>query len=195
MLDKALTWLYCYIITGSYQKLLIMIGGYNLWTRLLAAFSGYYLSKECCRRDRRERFQGVNLMSRVKSNMSWRSDTVQPARVAAQQKIWEPSDMSSLHYFLHWKTHNALDTPMMSGHGNIPGHSKRLSLVRRLSIRYLYVFLISFFLKKKESQNLSKWHKLPNSQPPNWGQPFWMTWYIPKFQHHWFIKCIVCFSV
>ena len=27
--------------------------------------------------------------------------TVQQARVAAQQKIWEPSDMSSLHYFLH----------------------------------------------------------------------------------------------
>ena len=27
--------------------------------------------------------------------------TVQQARVTAQQKIWEPSDMSSLHYFLH----------------------------------------------------------------------------------------------
>ena len=27
--------------------------------------------------------------------------TVQQARVPAPEKIWEPSDMSSLHYFLH----------------------------------------------------------------------------------------------
>ena len=27
--------------------------------------------------------------------------TVQQARVAAPDKIWEPPDMSSLHYFLH----------------------------------------------------------------------------------------------
>ena len=33
--------------------------------------------------------------------ISGTGNTVQQARVAAQQKIWEPSDMSSLHYFLH----------------------------------------------------------------------------------------------
>ena len=63
-----------------------MIGGYNLWTRLLAAFSGYYLSKECCRRDRRERFQGVNLMSRVKSNMSWRSEATKQQFISVMLK-------------------------------------------------------------------------------------------------------------
>ena len=36
------------------------------------------------------------------------------------------------------------------------------------------------FLKKTNQEDL----KIPNLQPPDWGQPFWMTQYIPKFQHH-----------
>ena len=47
------------------------------------------------------------------------------------------------------------------------------------------------FLKKTNQEDL----KIPNLQPPDWGQPFWMTQYIPKSKHLWFNKCIVCFSV
>ena len=52
-----------------------------------------------------------------------------------------------------------------------------------------------FFKKRKSPKTNQNDLKIPILQPPNWGQPFWMTRYISKSQHHWFNKCIVCFSV
>ena len=51
------------------------------------------LSSQCCTVQYSTNITAAEIM-RILS-------TVQQDRVTAQQKIWEPSDMSSLHYFLH----------------------------------------------------------------------------------------------